>query len=79
MTAQFTNSVMLIPRQYRPTPDSARKSILTSIGMIISHTSTATGRFTLAISAAPIAWNTGGNIWPSKMPATMHAATHRVR
>jgi hypothetical protein len=47
--------------------------------MIISQISTATGRFTLAYSMAPMAWNGAGRECPSAMPATMHRATHRVR
>ena len=37
-----------------PDCDKAAKSIFTSIGMIISQISTATGRLTLAISAQPM-------------------------
>ena len=55
LTAQLTNSVTPMPRQWRPTSPSAVKSILSSIGMTISQIRTATGRLTLAISAAPIA------------------------
>ena len=51
LTAQLMNKVTPMPRQCCATCDSAAKSILTSIGMIISQISTATGRLTLAISA----------------------------
>ena len=54
LIAQLMNRVTPIPRQWRPTSPSAAKSILSSIGMTISQISTATGRLTLAISAAPI-------------------------
>jgi LAO/AO transport system kinase len=43
--------------------------------MIISQISTATGRLTLAISAAPTAWKKAGKKWPSAIPATMQSAT----
>ena len=72
-------SVTPIPRQCSLTRPSAAKSIFTSIGMIISQISTATGRLTLAISAPPIAWNTPGRKWPRTTPATMQSATQRVR
>jgi hypothetical protein len=49
------NRVTPMPRQCSFTCASAAKSILTNIGMIISQISTATGRLTLAISAAPTA------------------------
>ncbi len=60
-TAQFTNSVTPIPRQCRRTSPSAAKSTFISIGMIISQISTATGRLTLAICAAPIRWKAPGS------------------
>ena len=66
LTAQLMNSVTPMPRQCSLTCESAAKSILTSIGMIISQIRTATGRLTLAISAAPIAWNTPGKKWPER-------------
>jgi len=53
LTAQLMNRVTPMPRQCRPTSLSAAKSILISMGMIISQISAATGRLTLAISAAP--------------------------
>ena len=68
-----------MPRQCSLTCPRAAKSIFTSIGTIMSQISAATGRLTLAISAAPMAWNTPGIKWPSAMPATMHSATQRVR
>ena len=78
-TAQLMNSVTPMPRQCSLTRPSAAKSILTSIGMIMSQTSAATGRLTRAISAAPMAWNSPGIAEPSAMPATMHKPTHSVR
>src|SRR5579883_3125738 len=79
LTAQFTNSVTLMPRQCRLTWLSAAKSTLSSIGTIITQMSRPTGRLTWAISMRPTAWNTPGADWPSAMPATMHAATHTLR
>ncbi|MNY04737.1 hypothetical protein D3C86_1374330 [compost metagenome] len=52
LTAQLMNNVTPIPRQNVPTCERERKSILSSIGMIISQIRIATGIFTLAISAA---------------------------
>ena len=73
------NNVTPMPRQCSRTCPSAAKSILTSIGMIISQISTATGRLTRAISAPPMVWKTPGMRWPSAMPATMQSATQKVR
>ena len=55
LTAQLMNSVTPMPRQCSLTWPRAAKSILSSIGTIISQISTATGRLTLAISAPPMA------------------------
>ncbi len=55
LTAQLMNKVTPMPRQCSRTWPSAAKSILISIGTIISQISTATGRLTRAISAAPMA------------------------
>ena len=52
-TSQLTPTVAAIPFQCAPTVPSAARSILSSIGMTISHTSTATGRLTCATSAVP--------------------------
>jgi hypothetical protein len=60
LIAQLTINVTEMPRQCRLTWPSDAKSILTSIGMIISQISTATGRFTFAISADPMAWKNDG-------------------
>ena len=79
LTAQFTNSVTPMPRQCSRTWPSAAKSILASIGMIMSQISTATGRLTWATSAEPMAWKTAGSPWPSATPTTMQRPTHRVR
>ena len=79
LTSQLTPTVTAMPRQCLPTCPSAARSILSSIGMIISQISTATGRLTSATVAAPIAWNTAGIACPRPMPATMQSATHRVR
>ena len=51
LTAQLMNSVTPMPRQCSVTWCSAPKSIFSSIGMIISQISTATGRLTWATSA----------------------------
>ncbi len=79
LTAQLMNSVTPTPRQCSLTCPSAPRSIFSSIGTIISQISTATGRFTLAISAAAMAWNRPGTRWPSATPATMHNATQTLR
>lgn len=55
LTSQFTNSVTPIPRQWPLTCAIAPKSILMSIGMIITQISTPTGRLTCANSMRPIA------------------------
>ena len=78
-TAQLMNSVTPTPRQCSRTWPSAPKSIFSSIGMIISQISTATGRLTLAISACAISEKSPGIRWPSAMPATMQRATQSVR
>ncbi len=51
LTAQLMNRVTPMPRQNAPTCERERKSIFSNIGMIISQIRTATGIFTLAISA----------------------------
>jgi hypothetical protein len=78
-TAQFTKSVMPMPLQCDLTWPSAPKSILTSIGTIITQMSRPTGMLTRANSTAPIAWNAAGKSCPRAIPATMHSATHTVR
>jgi len=55
LTAQLMNSVTPTPRQCSRTLLMALKSTLSSIGMIISQISTATGRLTLATSMPPTA------------------------
>jgi hypothetical protein len=50
-TAQLTNRVTPMPRQCAPTSPQRREVDRSSIGMIISQISTATGRLTLAISS----------------------------
>ena len=65
LMAQLTASVMPMPRQCFVTWPSAPKSIFTSIGMIISQISTATGMFTFATSMALMAPKTPGITWPS--------------
>ena len=52
-TSQFTNRVTPIPRTCSFTWCRAPKSTFTSMGMIMSQISAATGRFTCASSAAP--------------------------
>ena len=79
LTAQLMNSVTPMPRQCWRTSPSAPKSIFSSIGMIISQTSTATGRLTRAISALAMIANRPGKRCPSATPATMQSATHSER
>ncbi len=79
LTAQLMNSVTPIPRQCSLTRAKAAKSIFTSMGMIINQIRTATGRFTLAISAEPMTWNIVGKKCPSAMPAMMQRPTQIVR
>ena len=79
LTAQLTNKVTPIPRQWRRTWCSAPKSTFSNIGMIITQISRPTGRFTLAISMRPMAWTGPGHNWPSATPATMHKKTQTVR
>jgi hypothetical protein len=78
-TSQFTPAVTAKPFQCRATCRSEEKSTRSNIGMIIAQMRIATGRLTWATSSLPIAWNTPGNALPSRMPATMQAATHNVR
>ena len=78
-TAQFTNRVTPMPRQWRPTWPSARKSTFISMGVIISQISPATGRLTWASSAEAISRKTGGKAWPRAIPTTMQSATQSVR
>ena len=79
LTSQFTNSVTPMPRMCWRTSCRAPKSTFTSIGMIITQINRPTGRFTLATSMPPMAWNTPGSSWPSAIPATMHRNTQTVR
>ena len=79
LTSQLMPTVVAMPRQCWPTSPRARGSIFSSIGTIISQTRMATGRFTCATVASPIAWKAPGITWPSATPATMHSATQRVR
>ena len=55
LTSQLTPTVTAMPRQCWPTSPSARGSIFSSIGTIISQIRMATGRFTCATVALPIA------------------------
>ncbi|OIQ71182.1 hypothetical protein GALL_472010 [mine drainage metagenome] len=79
LTAQLMNSVTPTPRQCARTSPSAPKSIFSSIGMIISQTSPATGRLTRAISALAMVANKPGKRCPSATPATMHRVTQSDR
>ena len=65
LTSQLMPTVAAMPRQWLLTWPSAARSILSSIGMIISQTSTATGRLICATVAVPRAWKTPGTAWPS--------------
>ena len=79
LTSQLTPTVAAMPRQCSRTCPSAPRSILSSIGTIISQTSTATGRLTCATSPRRAHGTGPGSAWPSAMPATMQSATHSVR
>jgi len=79
LIAQLTNRVTPTPRQCSRTRCNAAKSILSSMGTIMSQIRTATGRLMLATSSRPKKWKVPGNIWPSPMPAAMHRKTQRVR
>ena len=79
LTAQLMNNVTPMPRQCSLTWRSAPKSILTSIGMIMSQISTATGRLTSANSMAASIWKGVVKKWPRAIPATMQRATHSER
>ena len=78
-TAQLMNRVTPMPRQCRRTWPSAPKSTLTSMGITMTQISSPTGRFTWATSSRPMAWKTPGSHCPSRMPATIHKATQRLR
>ncbi len=78
-TSQLTTSVTPMPLTWLRTWPSAPKSILSSIGMIITQMRRPTGRFTRAISSAPTAWNRPGSHWPSAIPTTMQMNTQTVR
>jgi len=79
LTSQLTTSVTATPRQWRATPPSARRSTLSSMGTIMSHTSAATGRLTRATSREASGRIAPGKAWPRATPAAMHASTHTVR
>jgi len=78
-TAQLMNSVTPTPRARATTPPRAPKSILSSIGMIISQMSTAMGRLTFATSQLATVAKTPGMMCPRATPTIMHNATHSVR
>ena len=52
-TSQLTPTVDAMPRQCCPTCPKAVRSILSSIGTIMSQTNTATGMLTCATVASP--------------------------
>ena len=79
LTAQLMNKVTPMPRQCWRTEASAAKSIFSSIGTIISQTSTATIRLTWANSIAAMRAKLAGVRWPRAMPTTMHSATQTLR
>jgi hypothetical protein len=79
LTGQLMKSVTPTPRQCSRTWPSAPKSILSSIGTIMSQISTATGRLTFATSAPATTLKKPGMTWPSATPATMQSATQSVR
>ena len=78
LTAQLTNSVTPMPRQWLATCCRAPKSTFSSIGTIITQISRPTGRLTFAISIRPSACTGSGKAWPSAMPATMHSSTQTL-
>ena len=78
-TAQLMKRVTPTPFQCCFTDPSEPKSILSSMGMIISHMRTATGKLTRATSAEAIRAKRPGKAWPSPMPTAMQSATHSVR
>ena len=53
LTSQLTPTVDAMPRQCWPTSRKAARSILSSIGTIMSQTNTATGMLTCATVASP--------------------------
>ena len=55
LTSQLMPTVAAMPRQCAPTWRRAPRSIFSSMGTIISQTSTATGRLTSATVASPMA------------------------
>ncbi len=55
LTSQLTPTVAAMPRQWSRTCPSAARSIFSSMGTIISQTSTATGKLTCATVASPSA------------------------
>src|SRR4051812_37822030 len=79
LTAQLMNSVTPTPRMCSVTLPSAPKSIFSSIGMIISQISRATGRLTLAISRPATAAKAPGIACPKATPATLQSPTQSVR
>ncbi|MNC42677.1 hypothetical protein D3C75_914990 [compost metagenome] len=79
LTAQLTNRVTPMPAFCSRTSCRAAKSIFISMGMIITQISTPTGMLTWATSSAPTPWATAGAYSPSRVPATMHRNTQRVR
>ena len=79
ITEAAMKSVTPIPRQCDFTCPRAEKSILSSIGIIITQMSTPTGMLTFATSIAATDWKNPGSICPSTTPTTMHSATQTVR
>ena len=79
LTGQFGPTVARMPRQCPPTRCRPPKSLLSSMGTTMSQIRPATGRFTRATAASPMAWNTPGASWPRPTPAGMHGSTRTVR
>ena len=79
LTAQLMNSVTPMPRHWLRTCVNAPKSILMSIGMIMTQIRMPTGILTCANSIRASAWNAAGNARPARMPAMMQSATQMVR
>jgi hypothetical protein len=79
LTAQLTPSVTRMPRQYCWTLPSAAKSILSSIGTIMSQMSTATDRLMCATAILHTVSKNPGRVFPSRVPARIQRTTQRVR
>lgn len=71
--------VTRMPRQYCRTAPSAAKSILRSIGAIISQISRATGRLRCATAILHTVSKNPGRVFPSRVPTRIQRTTQRAR